>query len=386
MLRVKGMSVNLPAAGTRERRRVWDAPVRIVHALLIGCVAGAWLTREAQQIDLHAVFGYCALALVLFRIAWGFLGSRHARFASFAYSPAAAVAYVRDALRGEPHHYTGHNPAGSWAVYGLLALVGLAALSGVLAIGALYGEGPVPPSSFAFADQALRWHEILAWAVLVLVALHIVGALWGSYVHRENLPAAMVTGRKAVHDAHAEDAPSRAATGVALIAAVAAIEIAYVAAWSPRDHERRMREEAAAKATLKTQAWFKECGSCHLAYSPAMLPFASWQRTLDEQEKHFGEDLGLGAEAVRTLLEHAKATPAPSWAAWKLAASVPKGEAPLEVSVTPFWREAHSSLHDSDFKPPRSAGRHDCEACHQDAASGIFHPRMIHMAKGRVGN
>jgi cytochrome b len=380
------MTVNLPPAATHARRRVWDAPVRIVHALLIACVAGAWLTREAQQVDLHVAFGYGALALVAFRILWGFIGGRHARFASFAYSPRAALAYLRDAWRGTMRHYTGHNPAGSWAVYGLLALVGTSALSGVAAMGALYGEGPMAPASFAVADAILEAHELLAWAVLVLAVLHVVGALWGCHVHRENLPAAMITGRKAVHDVPAEDTPSRGATGALVLAAVATIALAYVALWSPQDRERRTREDAGVKAALKGEAWSKECGGCHLAYSPALLPFASWKRTLDEQDRHFGEDLGLGADAAGKLLEHAKATPIPSWAAWKLATSVPPGDAPLEISTTSFWRTAHATLAEADFKPPRSAGRHDCEACHRDAASGIFHPRMIHMAKGRVGN
>jgi hypothetical protein len=141
-----------------------------------------------------------------------------------------------------------------------------------------------------------------------------------------------------------------------------------------------------AKAAMKSQPWTRECGSCHLAYSPALLPHASWQRTLEEQEKHFGEDLGISEAKALELLEHSKATSSPSWAAWKLSSSVPPGQAPLEISATPFWLDAHARLPESDFKPPRSSGRHDCEACHRDAASGIFHPRMIHMAKGRVGN
>jgi cytochrome b len=380
------MTVNLAASADGERRRVWDAPVRVVHLLLIACVAGAWLTREAPRIDLHAAFGYCALLLVAFRFAWGFLGSRHARFASFAYSPRAALVYLRDALRGTPRHYTGHNPAGSWAVYGLLGLIAAATLSGVFAIGALHGEGPVPTAPFGVADASLAWHEILAWAVLVFAVLHVAGAIWGSFVHHENLPAAMLTGRKTVHDPDPRDAPSHVAVALAVLAAAAASGGAYVAFWSPGDVARRQADDEATRTTLTQLPWTRECGSCHLAYSPALLPFASWRRTLEEQEKHFGEDLGISEEKAGQLLDYARAAPTPSWAAWKLASSVPAGEAPLEVSATAFWRDAHSGLAESDFKPPRSAGRHDCEACHRDAASGIFHPRMIQMAKGRLGN
>jgi cytochrome b len=383
MLRVKGMSVNLREP-ERQRRRVWDAPVRVIHVLLITCVAGAWLTREAHRIDLHAAFGYSALLLVALRIAWGFLGSTHARFASFAYGPRDVLGYLAAALRGSPRHFTGHNPAGSWAVFGLLGLIGAATLTGVALIGSLYGEGPVPATTaFAEADTLLAWHEYIAWAILALAALHLLGVAWGSWLHRENLPVAMITGKKAVHDA-TNDAPARRGVAIAIALAALLFSTGYIALWSPHDVERREREEGAARTVLKSGLWHKECGSCHLAYAPSMLPIASWQRMLDEQEKHFGEDLGISAATSARLIEHAKATPAPSWGAWKLASSVPAGQAPLEVSGTPFWKAVHASLPETAFRPPLSAGKHECEACHRDAASGKFHPRMIQLSKGRV--
>ena len=381
--RVKGMTVNL-AQAPRARRRVWDAPVRVVHVLLITCIAGTWLTREAQQLDLHAAFGYCALLLVGFRIAWGFVGSTHARFASFAYGPRDVLAYLLAALRGAPQHFTGHNPAGSWAVFGLLGLIAAATVTGVMVIGALYGEGLVPPTTaFASADALLAWHEYVAWAVLAMAAVHVLGVAWGSWLHRENLPAAMITGNKAVHDG-THDAPQRPGLATAIGIAALLLSIGYVALWSPHDTQRLAREESALRAAMKLEPWSKECGSCHLAYAPAMLPIASWQRTVDEQEKHFGEDLGLTEAMSARLLAHAKSAAAPSWGAWKLASSVPAGEAPLEVSATPFWKSAHASLPESAFRPPVSAGKHECEACHRDAGSGKFHPRMIQISKGRV--
>jgi cytochrome b len=246
-----GMSVNLDSVREPARRRVWDAPVRVFHALLIACIAGAWLTRAADQLDLHAVFGYGALFLVGFRIAWGFVGSVHARFTSFAFGPREVVAYLGGALRGAPRHYTGHNPAGSVAVFGLLALVAVASLTGVAAIGALYGEGPVPQtSSFELADALLALHEGFAWAVLVLAGLHLLGVAWGSYVHRENLAAAMVTGRKATHDGDAVDAPARRGVAALVVAGVAGIALAYLAIWSPRDVQRRQAEEDSARNLL----------------------------------------------------------------------------------------------------------------------------------------
>jgi cytochrome b len=377
----------LPEAFTAERERalVWDAPIRVVHASFIACVAGAWLTRAARHSDLHAAFGYCALGLVAFRILWGVVGPRHARFAAFAYSPRDTIDYLRRALAGVPRHYTGHNPAGSWSVYALLALLAAIAISGVLASAGMHDLGPLAGAvGMHAADLALRWHEILAWAVLALAALHVLGVAWGSRVHRENLALAMVTGRKAIHDA----APEATAARAALAAGLAVLSLAfagwYLASAAPRDIELRERSEQQARQALAASPWGAECASCHLAYAPALMPLRSWRRTLDEQDRHFGEDLALDEPAIEELMAAATAAAPSSWAAWKLRRTTPADASPLRISELPYWREAHDALGPEMFRPPASNGVHDCEACHRDAGSGIFHPRMIRMPKSKV--
>jgi cytochrome b len=382
------MTVNLDMQGpVPTRPRVWDLPVRITHVLLITCVAGAWLTREARLADLHAVFGYCALGLVTFRVTWGFVASGHARFASFAYGPHAVLQYLRDALRGAPRHFTGHNPAGGWSVFGLLALVGAASISGVLTLGGIHGDGPVPGMlGFAAADAMRELHEWLAWAVLILALLHVCGVAWGSRVHRENLVGAMITGRKTAHGDESGDAPRHIATGLAIAVAAAAFALLYLTVLAPRDAAARKGDEERFKASLKAQPWSVECSGCHLAYPPGILPAASWDRMLDEQHEHFGEDLGLSPAKIAVLRDYARRMPPASWGAWKLQRSATAAGSPQRLSEVAFWRHAHHGLPDSAFRPPSSAGRHECEACHADAHSGIFHPRMIHMSKAGVGS
>ena len=372
-----------PMQSPSRLQRVWDAPVRITHAMFIVSIAGAWLTRGAERADWHASFGYLALAALAFRIVWGFAGPKHARFSSFAYSPRQALGYLAQAWRGSVHHYTGHNPAGSWAVYLLLALIASTCATGIVASGALHHLGPLAGSiGYDLGDKAFALHEVLAWVVLANVALHLAGVAWGSRVHRENLARAMVTGRKVAHDSDASDAPARVALGACLVLGAIAAAAGYLAWHVPQDVAARRAIEEKARPVLAKQPWTRECGSCHLAYPPSLLPLRSWERTLQEQEKHFGEDLSLSQASAATLLK-AAAVPPPSWAAWKLAQSVPAAEAPLRISEIGFWREVHHALPDAQFKPPRANGRHDCEACHRDAASGIFHPRMIQNAKPR---
>lgn len=163
---------------------VWDLPTRLFHWSLAICFAGAWLTSDSErQHLLHLLFGYSLFGLIAFRVVWGFVGSRHARFASFAHGPGATWRYLAGMFRGRPDHHVGHNPAGAVAIWLLLGLglatagVGIAMVSG--------------------AGEALEEaHEILATAMLVVVGVHLLGVIAGSVLHRENLPRAMITGRK----------------------------------------------------------------------------------------------------------------------------------------------------------------------------------------------
>lgn len=188
----------MKANSCTSRILVWDLPLRLFHWLLAASFAGAFLTAESERWrDIHVMLGYTTLALVAFRIAWGFVGTRHARFASFAYGPSRVVAYLRTLATRAPVHYTGHNPAGSWAIYALLA--------STLAVG---GTGLA-----VYNEVGGRWlehlHEFIANAMLAVVAIHVIGVLGGSLLHRENLVRSMLTGYKAGPSADAIGTPRR---------------------------------------------------------------------------------------------------------------------------------------------------------------------------------
>ncbi len=164
---------------------VWDLPVRVVHWLLVLAVAGAWFTSEEDGARaLHLLFGYSALALLLFRLVWGVVGSRHARFSQFVRGPAAIVRYVRAFFSRHPERSVGHNPAGAVAVLLLLALGLATTVTGALMATGVAGEG--------LEDV----HEVFANSLLVMIGIHVLGVIVSSIVHRENLARAMVTGRK----------------------------------------------------------------------------------------------------------------------------------------------------------------------------------------------
>lgn len=194
----------------RTKILVWDVPTRVFHWLLAISFAGAYLTAESESWRLvHVTLGYSFAGLILFRLAWGLIGTRHARFSDFAFGPRRVLAYLRSLLGSTPEHHVGHNPAGSWAIYAIL-LLGLGiGLSGWLLYNEIGGE--------AFEEV----HEVLANLALFIVVIHVAGVVISSVLHRENLPRSMVTGYKDGEPAQAISS-SRATVGVVLAGVVLA--------------------------------------------------------------------------------------------------------------------------------------------------------------------
>jgi cytochrome b len=132
----------------------------------------------------HVVFGYTMLGLVAFRLLWGVIGTRYSRFGSFAFGPRSVLAYLKSLFTRSPQHHLGHNPAGSWAIYALLALIVLAGVTGYATYNDIGG---------GWMEEA---HEAAANALMGVVIVHVSGVLVSSIIHRENLARAMVSGFK----------------------------------------------------------------------------------------------------------------------------------------------------------------------------------------------
>lgn len=170
---------------SKQRILVWDLPTRVFHWLLAASFLGAFLTAESERYrDIHVVLGYTVLGLVAFRFVWGLVGTRYARFASFPVAPRRVLGYLKSLLTPAPQHHVGHNPAGSLAIYAILALALLAGASGYAAYNEIGGE------------TLAELHEGAANAMLGLVLVHIAAVIVSSLLHRENLVAAMLNGYK----------------------------------------------------------------------------------------------------------------------------------------------------------------------------------------------
>jgi cytochrome b len=176
----------------KEAILVWDFPIRVFHWLLVISFTGAWLTSEseAQQL-IHYAFGYSACAIILFRIVWGVVGTRYARFTQFIKGPAATWQHIKSLLVGKQPPGLGHNPAGALVMVSLMILILFIGLTGYGIVKDVLGE---------LMSGA---HEAISNLALGFVFIHIAAAIIMSFLQKENLVRSMITGIKQGSPEHA---------------------------------------------------------------------------------------------------------------------------------------------------------------------------------------
>ena len=188
---------------------VWDLPVRLFHWSLVALVILSWGSRELDYMEAHRWSGYAILTLVVFRVGWGFAGTRHARFADFVRTPRAMRAYMANILAGAKAQHLGHNPAGGWSVMAILACLLAQAITGLFVSDEVLFDGPFYRAvSEETAHRLKQLHGINFNILLLLIGLHLAAITFYRFVKREDLVRPMLSGFKWVPiDSPAGDAP-----------------------------------------------------------------------------------------------------------------------------------------------------------------------------------
>ena len=179
--------------------RVWDGPVRLFHWTLLVLLLVSWTSVEFfNNMRLHMWSGEAILALLLFRIVWGFIGSETARFSHFLGNPFHAVTHLMHMHRREPDTQVGHNAAGGWMVLVMLLVLLAQVATGMLASDEeSFVEGPLNHLvGGAWGAWALSQHRMLFTAIQVMIALHLFAIISYAVLKRHDLVRPMVTGKK----------------------------------------------------------------------------------------------------------------------------------------------------------------------------------------------
>jgi len=205
--------------------RVWDMPVRIFHWLLVLLIFGAIITIKmgGNAVVWHGRIGQLVVALIAFRIVWGFTGSTYARFVNFVRGPKPILDYL-----GGRWHGAGHNPLGALSVLALLALMGFQAVSGLFTTDSIAFQGPLYRAvSRDTSEMILGWHKLAEWPIYLLIALHIGSVIFYALVKKKDLVMPMFTGKMVVP----EDSHDESARGGSMVALIVAIVIAAAVWW-----------------------------------------------------------------------------------------------------------------------------------------------------------
>lgn len=211
-----------------HRVRVWDLPTRLFHWLLVACVAGLVATgyTGGDAMQWHARLGYTVLALLLFRVVWGFIGGRWSQFRSFLYAPSSVIAYLRG--RAHPDHLVGHNPLGAGSVFAMLLVLLAQVATGLVSDDEIAFTGPLNRFVSGRIVHAATWYhkEVGQRLIICLVLLHLAAILWYTLRKKQKLVGPMVAGDKEVAvptTSSRDDARSRAIALVVFAACAALV-------------------------------------------------------------------------------------------------------------------------------------------------------------------
>ena len=181
-----------------SKKLIWDLPIRIVHWLLTVLIFGSWYTVSvAGNMEAHMLIGQTILCLLIFRVVWGFVGTRYAKFSSFVFGPRTIVAYARTILSRSGGGYAGHNPLGFLAVFAMLLLIGIQVTTGLFATDGDFYEGPLNHLVSGSTGRDITDIHYLNFDVLaIMIGIHIVAIFFYLLYKRENLIWPMFTGTK----------------------------------------------------------------------------------------------------------------------------------------------------------------------------------------------
>lgn len=359
----------------KSRTLIWDLPTRLFHWFLVLSFTIAWLSFDDNRfLFVHVFAGYLFLALLLFRLTWGVIGTHYARFHTFAYDWSSVSEYLGGLLSGKAMRHIGHNPIGGWAIFLMLTLALLVGISGVLTLGGEESHGPLRGLiSFKVGIVSHEIHEPLAWIMLVITTIHLLGVIVESLAHRDNLIWAMVRGYKETA-AGAHQVRGHHLLGLAIAVVVFSSALYYFRGYlsETADH---LYQPYKGPVLPENALWREACGECHFAYHPTLLPKRSWEKMFATLDKHFGDALDLDQETIDELLPFHLDNAAEallSEPGRKILFYTPEQETPLRVTETHYWVKKHEEIDKDYWKHKTVKTKGNCSACHLDAKQGTY--------------
>ena len=368
---------------------IWDFPTRAFHWLLVLTVAGGLITgflAPDSWLMIHVWFGTAVLALITFRLIWGLVGSYHSRFSSFIYSRRETRDHILGLLKRKPSKHLGHNPLGALMIFILIGTLLVITLSGFVVLGGEEKQGPLAGVVPYFIGKGVEdIHETLAGFLLFLIGGHLFGVVVESLLSKENLAKSMVTGRKAIPDIDSDNTDTVKGgvhRGVSVAGVVGLVVVLALFLIGIPTISGAVTESVIPTDVSNTQ-YSTECGDCHHAFHPSLLPKESWFKMMNELDNHFGEDASLDGKVVQSLEAFLINNSSEIWdtRAANLFRNV-NPKKPLQITATKRWKHIHEDVPDTAFQHKLVGTKTNCAGCHSATQVGMFADYTVQMPKG----
>jgi len=364
---------------------IWDLPTRIFHWLLVTSFIITWITFDDNRfLFAHVYAGYVFFSLLVFRFIWGLFGTKYAKFRAFAYDWHSVSDYAKGLLNGNAMRYLGHNPAGGWAIFLMLALGLIISISGLMVLGGEEGHGPLAGLvSFEIGSEyAHEIHEILAWVMLAVTCIHVIGVIVESLFHKDNLIWAMITGKKP-HVDSSEGVRAHKILGLTIVTLVFISALLSFRGYLIETADD-LYQPFKGPNLPDNASWRSECGDCHIEFHPTLLPARSWKAIFDNQHEHFEDDLDLDEETLSELQKFHLEFSAESGLtepAHKINRSIPTEKIIIRITETDYWKEKHDEIDKKYWKSEKVSSKANCGACHLDAKKGTYEDSAMRLPK-----
>ncbi|SFP93529.1 cytochrome b/b6 domain-containing protein [Hydrogenimonas thermophila] len=366
---------------------VWTLPTRIFHWMLVVYIVLMFLTSETESfLNIHAAFGYGVGILIIFRIFWGFIGPKYSKFAEWPLSIKEIIEFILN-FSNTKKIYTGHNPAASFVMLGIIVTVLFATLTGILTYGIQEGRGVLSflNSSF-FKEMELfeEIHEFFANFLLLLVGMHIIGVIVDRLLHSKiNTLSSMITGYKNI------EADPASLNFFQKLFAVIMLLFAILIPLYATTFDSGLTSSRFVPVNYENEhsLFVDECSACHTLYPPFLLPTNSWKKLMATLQDHFGDDASLEKEdriSIEKFLLANSAGNSTKEAAFYITESLKGKKDIIAITKTPYWIGKHKNLDRDIFISSSIKSKANCKACHKDIEQGLIEDSSIKIPNSGV--
>ena len=350
---------------------IWSFATRFSHlALILSFVLAYVFSKFDDLIYFHAAFGVIFGAAVVFRIVWGFIGTKYSKFSDFKFK--GLISYFGSFL-GKKERFIGHNPASSIAITIILAIGFVCVLSGLVLYGVDKNSGIFAflYDSYAKFKFSKSIHELLANTLLFVAIIHICGALIDKFIHKNDSINSMITGYKLTQND--ESIRANLTQKIFCFVWILAIIVTFLYIFN-KDNFILKSRDLHVNYRAQNAVFAKECGSCHMIYAPFLLPKKSWEIMMANLEDHFGDDASVDEETNKEILNFLISNSAEQQGnntAFNIL-KYAKNDQNIAITQNEYWIQKHRKIDEKIFLKSDIKSKANCAACHKGIENGVI--------------